>query len=309
MILFWLRRLTTGVFLILFVSLLTYLFIYLSPQSFIDVFRANPMISEETLALLKSHYHIDQSFGEQYFRWLGNFLRGDWGMSLTYGVPVSQLILKRLPATLLLTLLGLCLGWGFGLPLGIYAGWNAKRLISRLLHTFTRLLFSIPVFGLTFIFLFIIAQIQVHNVWSSHLLKSAAILTFALYSFAFVFRITEGETRRILKADFLWLLKVRGIPEKKLFTHHVLRHLFLRLLPLLGLELPALVGGSVIIEILTGWPGMGTLMFHAVRSEDLFLILGNVTLISLLIVLGNLLADWGGWMLVPKRKELLKDLG
>jgi len=309
MILFWLRRITTGVFLILFVSLLTYLFIYLSPQSFVDVFRANPMISEETLMLLKSHYHIDQSFGQQYFRWLGNFLRGDWGISLTYGVPVSHLILKRLPATLMLTLIGLCVGWGLGLPLGIYAGWNAKRWISRILHAFTRLLFSTPVFALTFIFLFAIAQIQGQNMWAGYLLKGAAILTFTLYSFAFVFRITEGETRRILKSDFLWLLRVRGVSDKKLFTNHVMRHLLLKLLPLLGLELPALVGGSIIVEILTGWPGMGTLMFHAVRSEDLFLILGNVTLVSMLIVLGNLLADWGGWMLVPKRKELIKDLG
>ena len=109
--------------------------------------------------------------------------------------------------------------------------------------------------------------------------------------FAFLFRLMRAQAREIFEKDFILYIRIWHIPGPKILFKHVARNAINPLVTLLGMQLPALVSGAALVEIFTGWPGLGSVMLQAVRAQDLFLVLGNMVMVSCLLVVGNLLSD------------------
>jgi len=117
------------------------------------------------------------------------------------------------------------------------------------------------------------------------------VFVLTLSSFAYLFRLMRAQTRQVSRQDFVFFLHARHIPTGKIVYKHIGRNAINPMLSLFGLELPALFSGAALVEIFTGWPGLGSMMLAAVRAQDLFLVLGNMLMIAFLLVAGNLIAD------------------
>ncbi len=307
MVAYLLRRMLHG-FLVLFgVSFLSFLIIKLSPGSILDQLKLNPSISPETLQRLSEAYGLNENPIVQFFKWFWNALRFDFGYSLQYHAPVLELIAERLPNTLALTLTSAFFAWILAFPLGIAAALKKGSFLDRSLLLFSYTFMSIPGFFLAFLLMFLAAKTGVLPVggvhspdyekfspvgqfidYVKHLLLPATVL--ALGGLAGLIRLVRSSTLEVLDSPMMVYLEAKGAPFK-VKLGHLLRNMLNPFITLLGFEIASLISGAALIEIITGWPGLGTLMLDAVLSKDIFLVMGSLYIGTLLLVVGNLMAD------------------
>lgn len=274
----------------------------------------------EAIADLRARYGIDRPLLEQYRLFLGAALTGNLGSSIAQGGrPVTAMIAERLPATLLLGASALVLAFTVGVSLGV---WQARRrgtALDRALTLFGLATYATPVFwlGLVLVWVFgiewrLLPTGFMHDVllasdagWGErtgdlllHLLLPTATLTIALL----------GATMRYQRATMIDALelacvrtaRVKGLPERSVIWRHAWRNALGPMVALAGLWLPLLVGGSVFVEAVFTWPGLGLLAWEAIGTRDYPVIMGAALLVSALVVLGNLLADVGQRWLDPR---------
>lgn len=303
-----LRRVLAALPLIFLLPLLTFLLMHLVPGNYFDALRVNPQISPETVREYERLYHLDQPVLVQYLHWVANLLRFDLGYSFSYKIPVLNLLWTRLPNTLLLTGSAFLLAWVAAFILGLFAGLRRNSFVDGFLNVTACLGLAMPQFLLCMILLYgasraggiplggIRSAMNDDLSWigkildlSRHMFIPVTVL--GLSSFAFLFRVMRAQTGEIKDKDFVLFLRASRIPEWKILMKHIARNAANPMVSLAGLELPALVGGAAIVEIFTGWPGLGSLMLQAVRTQDLFLVLGNMVMIAVILVAGNLAAD------------------
>ncbi len=314
-----LKRLLNGLPLLLFLPLLTFLAMQLVSGNYFDVMRMDPQISADTIRQYEKLYHLDQPAGIQYLIWLRNLCRLDFGYSFAYKRPVLEILGSRMANTLLLTVTSFILAWFLAVLLGLWAGFRSGGWLDRIMSLGAYLALSIPGFFLCLLLLCGACQ------WTSlplggmksfdyeeltffgkgvdmarHALIPVLVLT--LGSVAQLFRVMKAQTQEIQGRDFVLFLRACGVPERKILFKHVARNALNPMVSLFGLSLPSLFSGAALVEIFTGWPGIGQMMLQAVRTQDLFLVLGNIVMISVLLIAGNLLADIALMVLDPRIK-------
>jgi len=307
MVSFILSRLLQG-FLVLFgVSLLSFLIIKLSPGDFLDRLRLNPSVSPETLRQLESLYGLDKNPIEQFFSWFLGALRFDFGYSLQYHAPVWELIRERLPNTVALSLAAGVVSWTLGFLLGVLAAFKRETLIDRLILAYAYTFASIPNFFLAFLLMVLAVKTGILPVggarspdyeelsalgklWDylKHLALPASVL--ALVSTAALIRLVRSAALEVLNSPLNLYLRAKGAPAA-VRVKHLLRNMLNPFITLLGFEIAALVSGAGLVEIVTGWPGLGSLMLEAVLAKDLFLVMGALYVGTLMLLVGNLIAD------------------
>ena len=289
------------------VTFLSFLIIKLAPGDYLDQLRLNPQISPETIERLKHLYGLDQPVIIQYLRWLKNALVFDLGYSFQYHAPVLDLILERIPNTLLLTVSSALIAWLLAIPIGTLAAFKEGSWFDKLVQTYAYTFMSIPSFFLAFIFLFFAAKsglfpvggIQSPNfeklsffekVWD--ILKHLIIpsLSIALVSLAGLIRLARSSVLEVLHSPMVTMLRAKGVGTLTL-VKHVLKNAMNPFTTLIGYEIAGLISGAALIEIIVGWPGMGMLMLNAVLSQDLFLVMGGLYIGTIMLLLGNLIAD------------------
>lgn len=307
MLKFLLYRILQAFLTLIGVTFLSFLIIKLAPGDYLDQLRLNPQISPETIERLKHLYGLDQPLIIQYLKWLKNALVFDLGYSFQYHAPVLDLILERIPNTLLLTVSSALIAWLLAVPIGTIAAFKENSWFDRLVQAYAYTFMSVPSFFLAFLLLFFAAKtgiLPVGGIQSPDFEKLSPIgkvldilkhlvipsLSIALVSLAGLVRLARSSVLEVLHSPMVTMLKAKGVGTLTL-VKHVLKNAMNPFTTLIGYEIAGLISGAALIEIIVGWPGMGMLMLNAVLSQDLFLVMGGLYIGTIMLLLGNLIAD------------------
>lgn len=297
-----LRRLVLGAVVLWLVSVVTFFLIHLAPggpSSAVSFERT----AEEREALLKQ-FGLDEPVVVRYGKWLLGAVRGDLGVSYNQGLPVALLLKQRLPNTLTLGLAALVTATVLGILLGTVAAVNRNGWLDHVVSTITTLGMSIPGFwlGIVAIILFAVELrwLPASGIVSSgkagdlvdrlkHLAMPAGVLAFTLMPN--VVRVTRSALLEVSRADFVRTARGKGLAPGKVLFKHAFKNALVPVLAVLGLVTTALFSGSVVIESVFGWPGLGRLAIEAANGRDYPVILGATLLAGLVVVVVNLLVD------------------
>jgi peptide/nickel transport system permease protein len=291
------------------VTLITFLLLHATAGSFVPGLDLNPSIRPEDVIRIKHNLGLDQPLYLQYWYWISGLVHGDFGRSLVDGSPVMSHILDRLPNTLELTIVSILLGVLISIPLGMIGALRRGSSIDNFLTFLSVAGVSIPQFwlGLLLILLFSVSfqawglpWLPSSGAYASfgggdpldrlvHLVMPATVLAF--FYIAIWSRFTRSSTLEVLAQDYVRTARAKGMPERRVVYLHALRNAIIPLVTLVGLELPNLVGGGAIVEIVFGWPGIGRLALERALQYDYTMVLGLTTFAAILVVVGNLLAD------------------
>ena len=304
--------------MLFFISLLSFVAIHSAPNSFLSGGELNPNMTPEAIEKLKAIYGADKPLTTQYFDWLKSMLKFDFGISFVSGKDVSETIVERLGLTLFLNITTLLSVFSLSLYLGIKSALNLNSKTDFFIRQFSLLSFSMPSFYLALILLlglsvnlelFPLAGLHsleekegVYNyldmLW--HLIIPLSVMIFVSLGTMIIY--IRSLTLEILKSDYYFFALSRDIPKKKLLYNYIVPNLLPPLITLLGLSVPALIGGSVILESIFGLEGMGQLFYMSALSRDYPVIMGILMISAFLTLLGNMLAD----MLLLKLNPYMK---
>jgi peptide/nickel transport system permease protein len=309
------RRAMHGILLLIGASILCFLFSDLAPGSFFDEMKLNPQISSSTVAALRAQYGLDRALPVRYGSWVQSVWRGEFGYSFAYNTSVRSLLMLRARNTLFLT-------WLIALPLGVWMASHPGKWADRICMGGTSLLISLSelvlVLGLLYFAVRTHAlpvggmvstgfdQLSVFGkVWdlTAHLIVPAAALTLA--SLPMLVRHVRACLIEILGTPFIESARAHGIGRARLLFRHALPAAANPLISLLGLSVGGLLSGSLLVEVITGWPGLGPLLLESSISRDLYVVVGIVMASTVFMICGNLLADV---MLVIVDPRLRADL-
>jgi len=305
-----LRRLLYS--LILIVGLLTAVFflVHLMPGDPVQLIGEHEL-DEAGRALIRQRMGLDQPLLQQYFRWLGQCFRGDFGTSLSHGRPVTQVLAEALPRTLLLTFSAFIVRWILGIVIGVSIAQHPGRRRSRLLNSLGLVLYSLPSFWIGLVLIMVFSRnfgwfpsggmVSPDALWLSpgerildglhHLVLPVLVL--GVGNIGPVVRYGEASLSPILASDWVLAARAHGVPERILIWRHSLRGAMPTLLTLAGLSLPGLFGGAVVVEKIFAWPGVGLLAYQAILTRDYPLIMADTALVAVLVALASLMADLG----------------
>jgi len=299
------KRLLEFIPLLFFISLISFFLMKLAPGDPVQMM-IDPHITASDLLQLKKNLGLDLPLWQQYLVWLKNILMGNFGTSLVTSRPVLEMILERLPATLLLMVASFGVTLVIAIPLGIKSAQSQNSLVDHSITFFSFITMSIPSFWLALMLMLLLAlwipilpSSGMYNLETSLWLRPFDILWHMILP---VLVLTIGELAayvRYLRASMIGVLKqnyirtalAKGLDSKTVIQKHALKNALLPLITILGLSLPGLFGGAFIIEKIFSWPGMGMLGVNAIFARDYPLIMGLILFSSFLIMLGNLLAD------------------
>jgi len=302
-----LRRLLIAIPLLIGVSLITFIFINLVPGDYIDTL-INPEISNarrEDLEPLRKQLGLDKPAPVRYVVWLSEVARGNLGYSLSSRKPVGAEIGRRLGPTLKLTATSLAFAIFVGMVLGVISALRPYSFLDYFLTVAGFFWISIPSFFAAIVALYLFAiklpifpvagtgpagvrDVPVHT-QLYYLLLPAGIL--GLERVAAFMRYTRSSMLEVLRQDYVTVARAKGLPSWRIILRHALRNALLPLITVIGLSLPSLLGGAVIIEAIFGFPGLGTLSLTAVTQRDYPIIMGVNFIAAVLVLLSNLLAD------------------
>jgi peptide/nickel transport system permease protein len=302
-----LRRLAISVPILLGLTLVTFVFTELMPGDFVDALVPPTAIvaySPEQLEAMRETYGLNKPAYERYFIWLRELASGNLGHSLVSGAPVRAEILQRLPATLQLTASSLLFGIIVGAILGIIAAVKQYSWIDQLLTILGFSWISTPgfVFAIGGIYLFslkipLFPTSGIVNYGESatlltrihHMILPAAVL--GLGSVASFMRYTRGSMLDVIRQDYITVARAKGLGEKAILMTHALRNALIPVITIIGLDIPYLIGGTVIIEFIFAWPGMGAYSLGAITARDYPVIMGVNFMVALVVLLSNLITD------------------
>jgi peptide/nickel transport system permease protein len=302
------RRAIHAVLLLIGASLLSFLFSSLAPGSFFDEMKLNPQISPETVAALRSQYGLDQPLPVRYVRWVKSVFRGEWGYSFAYNQPVRSLLMVRARNTLLLTTLAMALAWLIAVPIGVWIASRRGRWDDQLASASTSLLLSVPELVLALGLLYLVIRTHALPVggmvstgfdrlgsWeqvgdlAAHLIVPETTLVLA--SLPILIRHVRASMIEVLQAPFIQAARGHGIGRSRLLFCYALPAAANPLISLFGLSVAGLLSGSLLVEVIAGWPGLGPLLLEACFSRDIYVVIGVVMASTMFMILGTLLAD------------------
>ncbi|MCR1832904.1 ABC transporter permease [Oceanobacillus caeni] len=254
------------------------------------------------VAQLEKQLGLDRSPVERYMDWVAGVLQGDLGESLRYQLPVSDIVIDRIPVTASLAILSLLFTVVIGVPLGIFIARSDGRWISIFLNVLTQLGISIPSFWFGFILILIFGvTLQLFPTygyvpWSEDFL--GALRSFFLPSFAIaigniaiVIRYLRNTILDQSKMDYVRTARVKGLKERSILYGHILRNSLIPVLTIMGLLIADTLGGSIIIENVFSLPGLGNLLIQSITSRDFPLVQSMVLYIAIIVLLINFIVD------------------
>lgn len=312
------RRIAYAIGLLLAVAVLNFSLIHMAPGDVVETIVGEMGgATAETIAALRKTYGLDRSFLEQLGIYLGHVASGNLGVSTYFNRPVLDLILDRIPATVLLVFSALTVAVVVGTLLGVTAARHPSSWFGALVTSVALFGFSAPVFwsGLMLLLLFasalpILPASGMYDVAAGatgfaymldvahHLVLPAmtlAIVYLALYS-----RLSRASMIEVLGSDYVRTARAKGLSENKVIFKHALRNAILPVVTIVGLQFSAMLAGAVLVETVFTWPGMGLLAFEAILRRDTSLILGVLLLSALLVIVGNLLTDLAYRLIDPR---------
>lgn len=292
-------RILQGIVVMFVVTMLTFVLLGTTGGDALTALQNDPMVSRQALDKLRKVYSLDQPIYIRYARWLNDFLHGNMGVSFQYNVAVERLLLPRLLNTSIIALLALIFAWTVALLLGTraaqpkykYSNWLTSFLVTLLSST-PRLVIALLMLALLPSFL--LGQHSGTNESGSAFSFLQAIPpAFALAAplLALFLAQVQESMKTALRQDFVTFARAKGLKERTVIFRHALRAALNPLITIGGYSLGGVMSGSVIVETIFGWQGLGSLSVVAVRSRDVPLLMGVLVITSAIVLIGNLLAD------------------
>jgi peptide/nickel transport system permease protein len=301
------NKLTYLVVMLFIIATISFIAINLAPNSFFASGELNPNITDESLQQLKEIYGLDKPLYIQFFSWLTSIAQLDFGISFSSGEMVKDEILQRLPITLIINIISMVLVFILSLYLGIKSAFYKDSFIDKFVGQLSLLSFSLPSFYLALILMYTFSiyfeVLPISGLHSqSNLVGFEYYIDIAWHLVLPIFIIVFGGigsltlyirslTIEILKSDYIFFAKARGLDRKKILRYYIMPNLYPPVITLLGLSLPAIIGGSVILESIFSIDGMGLLFFQSALSHDYPVIMGILIIGAFLTLLGNMLSD------------------
>lgn len=310
MLSFLLRRAVQGVAIVWMVVTLTFVLVHVAPGEPFGEILGDPRATPAMRATLRARYCLDCPLVEQYARYIAGVARGDLGESLSQQRPVQDILMEALPRTALLMSAALFLGFALGVVVGAMQASRRDTWGDRLITRLTVILSAVPDFWLA-LGLMLLFAVRLRWLPSSGMHDDAMYpymssgerawdllthLVLPVTSLAMIFAAVIARHQRaalleVLPDDFVRTARAKGVSERTILFRHALRNAILPIVTLVGLAIPALVGGSVFIETIFAWPGMGKATVDALSQRDYPVVMGGVLLASAVVVAASVVAD------------------
>jgi peptide/nickel transport system permease protein len=308
-------RLLYALPLVFGIATIVFFVLNLAPGDPVAVF-ASPGVSPAALDQIRTNLGLDQPIHVRYLRWMGALLQGDFGYSFAKGQPVSSLIAGFLPNTLILSGAALLVAFVVGTLIGIAQAVRQNSAVDSGLSVFSLFFYSMPSFWLA-LMLILTFSLAARNAWGwpvyfpasgmvsvDHAFMSPMgqirdrlmhlvlpTLSLSLVLAAGIARYMRGSMLEVVRQDYIRTARAKGLPEWRVISEHAFRNALLPIVTLFGLYLPVLFSGTVFIETVFAWPGMGKLVVEAIGQRDYPVVMAGSFIFAVMVVLGNLLAD------------------
>lgn len=305
------RRLGSSAVVMVLITMITFAIIQLAPGG--PAILLDEQLTEEDRQQIRANLGLDKPIPVQYLYWAKSLATGDLGISYLEREPVSDLLARRLPNTVMLAGVSLAMAILIGIPVGILSASRTYSVWDYTVTFFSMVGISIPNFwfGILMIILFSVTLGWLPSAGMytlggdkglgdliQHMLMPALVLAFS--PLATVARYTRSSMLGVIKLDYIRTAKAKGLSERKVLFKHALKNALIPVVTVVGLLLPQLVGGSVIIEKIFAWPGMGRLAADAAFRRDYPVIMGVTIIVAMMVVLVNLITDLMYAYLNPK---------
>jgi peptide/nickel transport system permease protein len=307
---FLLTRLLSTIPVLLLVAVFVFLLLRLTPGDPAAVIAGDSATSEQ-IEQIRESLGLNQPLVKQFGIWFGNVLRGDLGESFFFRLPVAQLIAQRIEPTLALALCTIVLAVAVAVPLGVLAAWRHGGWLDRALMGFSTLGFSIPVFVLGYLLIWLVSiqlgwlPVQGYRRLAEgfvpfvrHLILPS--ITLSVIYIALIARVTRAAVSEALNEDYVRTARAKGLAEWRVLTRHALANAAVPIVTVIGIGLALLIGGVVVTESVYAIPGLGRLTVDAVLARDFPTIQGVILLFSVAYVLINLAIDLSYLVLDPR---------
>ena len=287
------RRLVQSALIMLGISFITFLLLYVLPADPVRQI-AGRSATPQTVQNIREQLGLDQPFIVQYFRYLSNLLQGDMGRSYLQKTQVSELILARLPATLLLMGAGILCELVIGLTMGVVAALRREQKLDQTLMITSFIAVSAPQFVVSLLLLYVFAvQLGWFPIGGygtlAHLVLPAVAL--GIMGSGWYSRMMRSSMIDVLQQDFIRTARAKGLTRRRIILRHAIPNAILPVIAMIGIDIGIFMGGLVVVESVFGWPGIGQLAWQAIQRVDIPIIMGVTLVTAFAIVLGNLLAD------------------
>lgn len=290
------KRLIGFIIVLIGITFLSFVMANFSPIDPAEAFMRRNIqnASEEQIQNLREEMGLNQQIYKQYFRWVSNAIRGDFGQSLTTGNSVSMEIAKRIPSTLKLVGIALIMIVIISIPIGVLCANYKDSFFDNLTRVMTIFGISIPNFWIGFMFLYLFAvKLELVPVVGHGEMKNIFLpaITLAIGIIALNIRFLRANMLENMNMDYVVYAKARGISNRKIIWKHVLKNALPPLITLFGQTIGFMIAGTVIVENVFSWPGLGSFVIKAIVARDLPFISAYVLLMAVIFVTCNLLAD------------------
>jgi len=290
---YWANKALRTIITAIGVTLIAFLILHLTPGDPARIM-LGPYASEDNLEAVRAKYNLDEPLHIQYLAWMSNLLKGDLGTSIRYNRSVNTLIKNRIGPTLILTMSGLLISVLLGVVMGILAALKRNSWLDYLTTVQAIFWISIPSFWLGILFLYIFG-LKLRWVPIAGMVSFASVilpaLSLGLRQEAWFARPMRAEMLEVLNQEYIRAAKAKGLKYYVVVTKHALRNALIPIITMLALRLPWIIGGSIVIEVVFSWGGMGTLLVNSVLARDYPVVQAILLIISIAVVIANLLAD------------------
>lgn len=298
MVNFLINRLWQSVILLFIVTVITFFLINLAPGGPASLMRMDATAEEREA--LRERMGLDEPVIVRYGEWLGSSLKGDFGLSLTSGQPVTQRISERFPNTVQLTLYTLIFSVGAGVILGIISAVRRNSASDYSINFLTAIGLSVPGFWLAimliYLFSVVLQWLPSSGVGSGTGIEQfkyliMPVLILSTTALPTIVRFTRSSMLEVISQNYVRTARAKGVKERTVIYYHALRNALIPVVTIIGVLIPRLLGGAVITETVFGWPGMGRLIVEAAQGRDYNLVMGVTVIVTFIVIASNFLVD------------------
>ena len=303
------KRLIHMIPIIVAVIAIAFLLLQLAPGDVFTKLSMNPDMKVETIERYRAAFGLDKPWYVQFFKYIWNAFHLDFGYSISYNTPVFKLVSLKALNTLIVAMGVILISWGVSIPTGIYSATHQYKLGDQIVTVIAFIGLALPSFFMAFLLIYFISKtgnwLPLGGMWSVDvdemnifqksidLLRHMAIPVFVLAArqMATQTRIMRANMLETMSQQYITTAMAKGLDQKTVVYKHALRNAINPMISIFGFQVGNILGGSVLVESVTAWPGLGSLIFSAIMAQDPYLVVGSLIYSVALLVIGNLLAD------------------
>ena len=310
MLIFAVRRILVSIPVLIGITLILFIMLNVVPGDPVALMMREHA-SPEVIERVRAQMHLDDPLVVRYFSFLWNAVQGDLGNSIKLNRPVTDLLLKAFPNTLMLAVCAALVSWVIGIPAGILSAVRRDSLLDRFFMGFSLLGVSMPVFWsallLQYIFAMQLKLLPVSGFYGwKYMILPAMVLGWS--SAGVIARLTRSSLLEVMRHDYIRTARAKGLRETGVITRHALKNALIPVVTIMAIQVAGLLSGAVITEAIFSIPGVGRITVNAISSRDMPLLQGAVLFATVLVILGNLVADILYSVLDPRiRSQMKKD--